>query len=111
MAPRKKLVIESGSFDLAQLNPAWADFSIGADGLFYNPQWRRGFAPGELKAQFWQLQELSHTRHRLDQLRKELQRAEDHIQSAEARAYFYRSQLTLESRAGLMLQALTHEAT
>ena len=90
--------------DLA--GPSWAGFYLGADDSLWSPQCRRGFSPGDLKAQFWQLQELATLRHQADQLKKELARADEALEKAEARAAWYRRQLALESRAGMMLAAI-----
>jgi hypothetical protein len=93
--------------DLGQVCKEWEGFRICPEGMLHNPMWRRGFTPGELKAQFWQLQQLGLALHEMERLRAELGRAINAQHAAEARSYFYKSQLVLESRLGLMLQAAT----
>lgn len=104
MAGRRR---KKAPLDLGQIFDQWDGFRIGADGLLYNPMWRRGFTPGELKAQFYRLQTLSRLELLTKQLERDLARAQAAQEAAEARAFFYRSQLSLESRMGLMLQAVT----
>lgn len=101
--PRPGTLPPGASLDLGDLlGSAWSDFRIDRDGL-HNPMWRRPFAPGELKAQFWQLQQLAHFQHLADQAKRDADRAEARAEAAEKRAHYYRSQLSLEARSGAML--------
>lgn len=109
---RTKLNNRGRLLDFAEeIGPEWDGFFISADREFCNPQWKRGFTPGDLKAQFWDLQGLRIAKHDVAQLKRELDRLQNKLDAAEIAAQFYRSQLVLESRAGLMLAKITDLAT
>jgi hypothetical protein len=67
------------------------------------PLWRRGFTPHELGAMFFTCQQVRSLEHEKRQLVTDLERADRERSHAERQAAFYRSQLSLESRLGLML--------
>jgi hypothetical protein len=81
----------------------WENFSFGRDGLFYMDGWRRGFTPSEIRAQFFQVQQIGCLKAAVQQARKEMEIAIQDAQEADRRAGWYRSQLVLESRMGLSL--------
>lgn len=90
--------------DLAEiLGREWADIYIGADGLLYLPGWRRGFEAGDLKAIFYDVQELYRLKHEVARLRRELDRLQDALDQAEKSVWWYRRQVLLESKLGMML--------
>lgn len=72
--------------------------------LLYIPEWRRGLAPGEIRALFWQVQQILSLKREIDLLKEELERRNKDINKLEVKADFYRRQLVLESRFGLILQ-------
>jgi hypothetical protein len=85
--------------DFAEIaGPAWAGWTVHK-GLLYAPEWRRGLEPGEIRAlPFLRAIESDHLRQgrELDQVKRQL--------ATVARlAGWYRRQLVLESRFGLML--------
>lgn len=93
--------------DLAELlGSEWNGFSLASDGL-QHPAWRRPFTCGELKAMFWRSQQVSILEHQIEQLRTEIERAQAAEDAAEVRTDWYRRQLNLESRFGLMLVRMT----
>lgn len=85
--------------DLARIaGPDWVGWYFERGELFA-PEFRRGFTPGELRAIPYMRQCMSELSRRLD--------AEHREHAAVVRLMaFYRRQLTLESRLGLMLTAL-----
>ena len=85
--------------------PAWeaAGARFGRDGLLYLNEWRRGFEPAELRALFWECQQVRSLRHENTRLERDLARAEHEKDAAESRATFYRRNLILESKLGAML--------
>jgi hypothetical protein len=84
------------------LGEDWENFRI-AGGLFYHPSWRRGFTAGELRAMFYQVQVANELTRQTKQLKADAERQQIALDAAEQRAGYYRQQLILESRYGLML--------
>ncbi|WP_350135476.1 hypothetical protein [Nitrosomonas sp.] len=72
--------------------------------MLYIPEWRRGLAPGEIRSLFWQVQHISSLKTEIKQLKEELERRNNEIDTLEVKADFYRRQLVLESRFGMILQ-------
>lgn len=81
----------------------WADYRFGRDGLFYLPDWRRGFEAGELRALFWQVQQVRSLERQARQATKDAEALQIALYEAERQASWYRGQLVLESRLGLTL--------
>lgn len=79
------------------------DSIVPFQGEFGHESWRRPFAAGELRRLFWTSQFWEQSKYEVAQLRRDMAHLAGEIESAEARAEFYRRQLRLESRAGLML--------
>lgn len=105
-APRAGSLAPHESLDLGPLLGSAADgFSIGPAGLQI-PGWRGPIPIRELRAMFWTSQQVRILARDLDRTRAELAAALADLESAQARARWYRSQLRLEARAGLMLSAL-----
>lgn len=91
------------TIDLAELlGTEWEGFSLSADGL-QHPYWRRPFSCGDLKAMFYRSQQVAILEREVSRARTEQERASAAQDAAEARAEWYKHQLTLESRLGLML--------
>lgn len=84
----------------------WRDWHFGRDGLFYHPQWRRGFEPDELAAMWFTMQQVRALEARMRQLTKDIEQAAADLEAAERRAAFYRRQLVLESRLGMCLERI-----
>ena len=74
------------------------------DNLLYIPEWRRGLAPGEIRALFWQVQQIWSLKREIDLLNQELKKCNEEINLLEVKADFYKRQLVLESRFGMILQ-------
>jgi len=95
--------------DLAEiLGREWDEIFIGSNGLLHLPGWRRGFEASELKAIFYDNQERYRLKHENAQLKRELQRLQDALDQAEKSAWWYRHQLKLESKLGMMLGRVTN---
>lgn len=107
--PRPGTLAAHESLDLgALLGSEWDGFSLSADGL-HHPYWRRPFSCGDLKAMFYRSQSVTIHERDAARARAEAEQARAAQDAAEQRAAFYRAQLVLESRMGMMLAALTHE--
>ena len=91
-----------------RMPPAWADAGAawGNDGLLYLAEWRRGFTPHELRALFWDCQQVSTLRAERDAVRRDLANLEGQIERLERSVFWYRRQLVAESRLGPMLARL-----
>ena len=87
----------------ALLGADW-DGHIFRNGLLYIPEWRRGLTPGEIRSLFWETQLVSSLKNEIRQLKEELERRNNEIDTLEVKADFYRRQLVLESRFGMILQ-------
>ena len=85
------------------LGKDWEGFYF-QDALFYVPEWRRGFTPHEIRALFWKCQQIGSLNNEINLLKQELERRNEDIEKLETKANFYRQQVILESRFGLMLQ-------
>lgn len=87
----------------ALLGKDW-DGHIFRNGLLYIPEWRRGLTPGEIRSLFWQVQLISSLKSEINSLKRELERRNEEIDALEIKADFYRRQVVLESRFGMILQ-------
>lgn len=87
----------------ALLGDEWKGYRF-VENLFYVPEWRNGFTPHEIRALFWKCQQIRSLQREIELLKRELERRNDDINSLEVKADFYRRQLVLESRFGLILQ-------
>lgn len=74
------------------------------DSMLYIPEWRRGLTPHEIRALFWRSQQVSSLENEIELLKRELERRNNEIDLLEIKADFYRRQLVLESRFGMILQ-------
>lgn len=72
--------------------------------LFYVPEWRNSFVPHEIRALFWKCQHIVSLKNEIALLKQELVWRNHDIDNLEIKADFYRRQLVLESRFGLILQ-------
>lgn len=87
----------------ALLGKDW-DGHIFRNNLLFIPEWRRGLTPDEIRSLFWQGQLVSSLKTEIELLKQELERRNKEIDVLEVKADFYRRQLVLESRFGLILQ-------
>ncbi len=87
----------------ALLGKDW-DGHVFRDNLLFIPEWRRGLTPGEIRSLFWQVQLISSLKREIELLKKELERRNNEFDSLEVKADFYRRQLVVESRFGMILQ-------
>jgi len=74
------------------------------DELFYVPEWRRGFTPHEIRSLFWKCQQIRNLNNEINLLKQELERRNEEYNLLEIKSDFYKRQVILESRFGLMLQ-------
>lgn len=81
---------------------AWREFQV-VGGALAVPGVRRAIPAGELRAWWSTVQELAALRVQVEQLRRELGRAQQAQEAAEARAWYYRRHLVAESRLALLL--------
>lgn len=102
----RAVLAEYGGIPLEELlGPRWAgSWSNGA--WLFVPGWKPGFEPEALRALFWQVQDNARMGYELCRLQAELARREAEYAELEARCAFYRRQVGLEARLGLMLARL-----
>ncbi|MBA3284181.1 MAG: hypothetical protein H0U27_03865 [Nitrosopumilus sp.] len=96
-----KLYVEGDASGL--LGREWEGFYF-QDALFHVPEWRRGFTPHEIRALFWKCQQIASLENENKLLKQEIERRNEEYNLLEIRADFYKRQVILESRFGLMLQ-------
>lgn len=86
----------------------WKDYGarFGRDGLLYLAEWRRGFTVHELRALFFDCQQVRSLANEKARLERERDHADHERILAEQRAAWYRRQLVLESRLGAMLERI-----
>jgi hypothetical protein len=78
----------------------WADFGArwGNDGLLYLAEWRRGFDVHELRALFFECQQVRSLTRERDTAQGELEAAATLITQLEKRIAWYRRQVAIEAR-------------
>lgn len=81
----------------------WEGFTMHKGRLFA-PSWRNGFAPGEIKAMFFRVQQVRALESNVRQLERDLQRERERCEALERSNYFYRSQVMREARFGMVLE-------
>jgi len=87
----------------ALLGNSWNGFYF-RDGLLYVPEWRNGFSAGDIRALFFRCQMVTYLESEIRLLKAELLRRNEEIDTLEIKADFYRRQVQLESRLGMMLE-------
>lgn len=93
-------------FELSDLaGPAWEGFEIRGETLLF-PGLKYPLSAADLRATWFQLQELRLLRNQIEILKRDLERAEMAEQAAEKTALYWRRQCGLEARAGLMLAGM-----
>lgn len=95
------------SIDLGELlGSEWDGFGLSRDGL-QHPYWRRPFSCADLKAMFYRSQQVAILERDIARAHADLDRATAAQDAAADRADYYRRQLRLESRLGMMLAAFS----
>lgn len=84
----------------------WDGWRFGSDGLLYHPFWRRGFSGRELAGMWWGIQQKTTLEIKVKELERKIRRLESDLDQAESRAFFYRSQVRLESSMGMALMRI-----
>lgn len=87
----------------ALLGDEWKGYRF-VENLIYVPEWRKGFTPHEIRTFFWKCQQIRSLQQKINLLKKELVRRNEEIDDLEVKADFYRRQLVLESRFGMILE-------
>ena len=87
----------------ALLGKEWEGFYF-QDCLLFVPEWRNGFTAHQIRSLFWRTQQIASLNREINLLKNELKRRDDEIDALEIKANFYRKQLVLESRFGLILE-------
>ncbi|PTQ76442.1 hypothetical protein C8R26_11735 [Nitrosomonas oligotropha] len=87
----------------ALLGDEWNGYRF-SNGLIFVPEWRNGFAPHEIRAFFWKCQQVSSLKSEIELLKTELERRNKEIDALEIKADFYKRQVVLESRFGMILE-------
>lgn len=88
------------------LPPEWVDFGAywSRDGRLHLGEWRKGFTVHELRALFFECQQVRSLKAEARYLKSQLETAEAAQERLERRCEWFRVQLTLESRLGPILQ-------
>lgn len=87
----------------ALLGKDWEGFYFEG-GLLFVPEWRNGFTAHEIRSLFWRTQQITSLNREIRLLKSELKRRNDEFEALESKTNFYRKQLVLESRFGLILE-------
>lgn len=74
--------------------------------LLFIPEWRRGLTAQEIRAMYWEIQLVASLKREIRLLKSEIERRNNDIDQLEIKVQFYRRQLVLESRLGMMLQKI-----
>ena len=74
--------------------------------MFYVPEWKRGFPPHGIRALFYKCQLVWSLESEIELLKRELERRNEELDSLEVKAAFYRRQLVLERRFGMILEKI-----
>lgn len=77
--------------------------SWGRDGLLYLAEWRRGFTVHELRAMFFDCQQVSTLRADLERLRRDLQDTEQALDEQQRLTAFYRRECHRAAKLGIAL--------
>lgn len=72
--------------------------------MLYIAEWKRGLTAHEIRALFWECQQVRSLKNEINLLRQEIERRNLEINTLEVKAEFYKKQLVLESRFGLILE-------
>ncbi len=96
-----KLFVE-GKAD-ALLGKDWEGYYF-QKGLLYVPEWRNGFTAHHIRSLFWRSQQVASLNREINLLKIELKRRDGEIDALEIKADFYRRQVVLESRFGLIFE-------
>lgn len=83
-----------------------AGASFGRDGLLYLAEWRRGFTPGELRALFFDCQQVSTLRRERDAATARICKLEGEIDRLERSVWWLRRQIHAEARLGALIARL-----
>lgn len=101
-----RLARYSRHLQLAELlGRQWEGFEIRGDALLF-PGLRSPLSCGDLRGLWLSMQENASLRSRVQYLTRRLDDAESRADAHEKAAYYWRRQVALESRAGLMLAGL-----
>lgn len=83
-----------------RMPPTWVDYGAhwGNDGLLYLAEWRHGFDVHELRALFFECQQVRSLGRERDAAQRDLEAATVKICRLETRIGWYRRQVTMEAR-------------
>jgi hypothetical protein len=85
----------------------WEGWRIDRDGLLWAPDtWRNGFTPWQLKALFFECQQIPSLRAENRLLTRDLEHTRGDLEAIQKRAAFYRRQCHFEAKMGLTLLPL-----
>jgi len=87
----------------ALLGDEWKGYRFKGN-LFFVPEWKNGFPPHEIRALFWKCQQVWSLEREIELLKRELERRNKEFDNLEVKTAFYRRQLVLESKFGMILQ-------
>lgn len=76
---------------------------IFKNNLLFIPEWRRGLTAQDIRSMYWEIQLVASLKREIQLLKSEIERRNNDIDHLEIKAQFYRRQLVLESKLGMML--------
>lgn len=85
------------------LGDDWKNHIFMNNQLFI-PEWRRGLTAQDIRSMYWEIQLVASLKREIKLLKSEIERRKHDIDQLEIKAEFYRRQLVLESRLGMMLR-------
>lgn len=94
-----------------RMPPSWAEAGArwGTDGLLYLAEWRRGFTVHELRALFFECQQVRSLARERDAATARAEALAGQIERLERSIFWYRRQLIAEARLYPLFAALGHD--
>ncbi|MDO9011404.1 MAG: hypothetical protein Q7U78_06290 [Gallionella sp.] len=103
---RRLLQIRYGDLS-GLLGDNWDGYTFGRDGKLHLPGWRGGFDPDQIRAMFFQVQQVRSLQSKIRELERRESMLETDLAEAMKKAANYRRLVNTESKMGMMLERIT----